>query len=92
MDRETAERLIDSYVGGWRDGNSKRIPQGSIPIFQGLCAMGRTRGRAPGGGAGRRVGALVRAFVVGADEYEVIVDAERGVLLPTASGARTSTP
>ena len=23
MDRETAERLIDSYVGGWRDGDSE---------------------------------------------------------------------
>ncbi len=25
MDRESADRIVDSYVGGWRDGDRERI-------------------------------------------------------------------
>jgi len=42
-------------------------------------------GGAPARRTGRRVGISTRARVVGADEYEAVVDAERGVLLRLAS-------
>ena len=49
--------------------------------------MGGARGRAPGGGAEGAVGLGVgsRPPELGGDEYEAVVDAERGVLLRCAS-------
>ena len=51
MDRETADRIVDSYVGGWRDGDRERIlrtlDEGCVvvesygPVYRGKARVGQ---------------------------------------------------